>query len=136
MQPQPSIDQSQFRIRLETEAKLLVQRKIREGELEFAWSYVLDYENQANPFGERREAVQMWKTYAAIDTDETREIIVRAETLKDRELKSKDALHIACAVEMQCDYFLTTDDKILNKMKDSSEIRVVDPIAFVREVNL
>ena len=78
----------------------------------------------------------MWKTYAAIDTDETREIIVRAETLKDRELKSKDALHIACAVEMQCDYFLTTDDKILNKMKDSSEIRVVDPIAFVREVNL
>ncbi|GHV22705.1 hypothetical protein FACS189494_09900 [Spirochaetia bacterium] len=30
-------------------------------------------------------------------------------------LKRKDALHIACAIEAGCDYFLTTDGKILNK---------------------
>jgi len=51
-------------------------------------------------------------------------------------LKSKDALHIACAIEMQCDYFITTDDQILNRMKNYREIGVVDATTFVREVEL
>ena len=132
----PFDDQSQLRIRLEAEAKLYVQQKVCEGQLELAWSYILDYESQANPFDERREAIQAWKEHAVIDTDETQGILAKAQALTALGLKSKDALHIACAIEMQCDYFITTDDKILNRMKNSHEIAVVDPTTFVREVEL
>ncbi len=46
-------------------------------------------------------------------------------------LKSKDALHIACAIEGKAEYFITTDDKILKKIKGLKEIEVVDPIQFI-----
>ena len=47
-------------------------------------------------------------------------------------IKVFDALHIACAVEAECDYYLTTDKKLLNT--PVSEIRIVNPISFVEEV--
>ena len=132
----PFDDQSQVRIRLETEAKLYIQQKLREGRLELAWSYILDYESQANPFDERREVIQAWKKHAVLDTNATQGILCKAQALTTLGIKSKDALHIACAIEMQCDYFITTDDKILNRMKNTHEIAVVDPTTFVREVEL
>ena len=42
-------DQSQLRIRLETEATLAVQSLIRSRKLDLVWSYMLDFENSANP---------------------------------------------------------------------------------------
>lgn len=132
----PFDNQNQLRIRIEAEAKLYVQQKVREGHLELAWSYMLDYENQVNPFDERREAIQAWKKYAVIDTDETQGILAKAQTLTELGLRSKDTLHIACAIEMQCGYFITTDDQILNRMKNFHEIAVIDPTTFVREVEL
>ena len=104
--------------------------------MELAWSYIIDYENQANPFDERREVIQAWKKHAAINADETQEILAKARTLMEEGLKNKDALHIACAIGAQCGYFITTDDRILNRMKDSHKIVVVDPTTFVREVEL
>lgn len=130
----PFDDQSQFRIQLEAEAKLFIQKEIREGRLELAWSYILDYESEANPFDERRVTIQAWQQHATIDTDETPAILVTAQALTLLGLKSKDALHVACAIETQCDYFITTDDGILKKMQGSQEIIALDPTAFVREI--
>ena len=45
----PFDDQSSLVIHLETEAKLHIQDLIRQGELSLLWSFVLDYENDANP---------------------------------------------------------------------------------------
>lgn len=46
----PFDDQSQIRIRLESEAKLKIQADIVEEKFELVWSYILDAENKANPF--------------------------------------------------------------------------------------
>ena len=46
-------------------------------------------------------------------------------------VKNKDALHVACAMEGKCDYFLTTDDLILKKLKDFEFINVLNPVDFV-----
>lgn len=46
----PFDDQKQIRIRLETEAKLEIQQKILQNKIELAWSYILDFENEMNPF--------------------------------------------------------------------------------------
>jgi hypothetical protein len=49
----PFDDQTQMKIRLETEAKLFIQNVILNGEVELVWSYILDFENSANPYEQR-----------------------------------------------------------------------------------
>ena len=59
----PFDDQSSHSVRLETEAKLAIQEMIREGHLSLGWSYILDFENSANPFLERHLNYQNFKSY-------------------------------------------------------------------------
>lgn len=59
----PFDDQSTLTIRLETEAKLDIQAAIRTGQYSLGWSYVLDYENAANPLAEHRSEIQKWETF-------------------------------------------------------------------------
>ena len=54
----PFDDQSALTIRLETEAKLHIQNTVRAGQYTLGWSYILDYENAANLFKERRIEIQ------------------------------------------------------------------------------
>jgi predicted nucleic acid-binding protein len=130
----PFDDQTQIRIRLETEAKLYIQERIRDGTLELVWSYILDYENLANPFEERRNIIQNWKASAFIDVDAGIEILAKANTLREIGLRNKDALHLACAIAAKCDYFVTTDDVILKKTVGFEDITVIDPPSFIRSV--
>jgi predicted nucleic acid-binding protein len=129
----PFDDQKQLRIKLETEAKLDIQERIVQGKLELAWSYILDFENEANPFEQRKLAIKDWKVHACVDADETKEILGTAERFERMGVRSKDALHLACAVAMKCEYFLTTDDQLVKKASGVTEIKVTDPISFVRE---
>ena len=129
----PFDDQSQIRIHLETQAKLYIQDKIKEGIYHFVWSYILDYENGKTPYEEKRLAISPWRAIASsFIAEETEEILTFAESLVLRGIKTYDALHISCAVAAQCDYFLTTDKKLLNTL--ISEIKIVSPIVFVDEM--
>ena len=130
----PFDDQGQVRVRLETEAKLEIQRRIREKELDLAWSYILDYENQANPFEERREVIAPWKHVATVVVEETPEVLHRAKEITGRGVQPTDSLHIACAMAAGCAFFLTTDDLIVRKMRGYSGVAVMDPTQFVIEV--
>ncbi|MBU0700367.1 PIN domain protein [bacterium] len=129
-------DQSQIRIMLETEAKLRVQDDILRKKFELVWSYVLEAENMANPFEERRKAILDWKEQAVIKIKENHMILDKAKKLNQIGLRSKDALHISCAIFAECNYFLTTDDKILYRNNSIEEISVIDPIGFIKEVYL
>ncbi len=130
----PFDDQTQARVRLETEAKLEIQQRVKDGKLELAWSYILDFENQANPFEERRSSIGAWQGAAAIDVEETPEVLQHAQQIAARGLRPKDALHVACAIVGGCGFFLTTDDKIIRKMRGFAEIAVMNPTQFVVEV--
>ena len=130
----PFDDQKQTRIRLETEAKLFIQNSIINSKLDFVWSYILEYENSVNPFKERQRSIQLWRKHAIIKITETNDILKKAEAITKNGIKSKDALHIACAIYGKCDYFLTTDDDILKKLKNFKEIKVIDPINFARNI--
>ncbi|MBM4031923.1 MAG: type II toxin-antitoxin system VapC family toxin [Planctomycetes bacterium] len=129
----PFDDQSQVRIRLEAEAKLHIQRKITEGALELAWSYVLDHENDANPYEERRRATAGWRKRSATDVEETPGILAKAAELVAAGLRNVDALHVACAIASGCEYFVTTDDLLLQRGSRVREIKIVDPPTFLRE---
>ena len=44
-----------------------------------------------------------------------------------------DSLHVACAIHAGCDYFITTDDRILSKSETISEVVIDDPIGFIKK---
>lgn len=127
----PFDDQSKMRIRLEAEAVLFIQGKIAAHEIEMAWSYIIDYENSLNPFDEKQSAINNLKVFVAKDTDETAGILKNASSIQKFGLKTFDALHIACAIETGCDYFLTTDDSILKKLAGFDKIKALNPIELI-----
>ena len=127
----PFDDQSQIRIRLETEAKLYIQKKILDKQIELVWSYILDYENEFNPFEERKNVIRKWKNHANLNITETKEIIDKAKQLLKYGIKSKDALHLSCAVCNNCDYFITIDDFLIQNLLNYEEIKVINPLTFI-----
>ncbi len=129
----PFDDQKQLRIRLEAEAKLGIQEAVRSGDLELAWSYILDFENENNPFLDRRERTRGWRRYAKVDCVENPAIKKIAKSLRQKGLRKIDALHVACAIHAGCDYFITTDDKILNKSGIINGIAIDGPIGFIKK---
>jgi predicted nucleic acid-binding protein len=66
---------------------------------------------------------------AKIDIDVSEDIIRKANEIMKKTIKPKDSLHIACALEAKCGYFITTDRKILNKL--IGDILIINPIDFV-----
>jgi hypothetical protein len=94
----PFDDQNQLKIKLETEAKLFIQQGILDNKYELVLSYILEYENSQNRFDDRRNAIYNWKNIAKIRCIENDKIIEYAENLKTKNIRTKDALHIACSV--------------------------------------
>jgi predicted nucleic acid-binding protein len=121
---------------LESEAKLQIQEDIRSGSFKLIWSYILDYENSKNPFRERREQIAKWRKYAKADIEENEEVLKIANNVAQRGIKKIDSLHIACAIKARAGCFLTTDDGILKKAGCIQELRITDPIEFIKEVPL
>ena len=128
----PFDDQNQLKIKLETEAKLFIQKNILNGTYELVWSYILEYENKQNRFDDKRNAIFNWKNIAKIHCTENDEIIHYAENLKSMNIRTKDALHIACGVYTNSDYFITTDRQLF-KLK-LEKIKIVNPLNFINEL--
>jgi len=84
-----------------------------------------------NPFIERRNAIIEWKQIATEKISETENVVSRASKFTRLGVKSKDALHVACAIEGKVEYFLTTDDKLLKKLAGIKELVVINPVNFI-----
>ena len=125
----PFDDQTQLMISLESQAKLFIQQGIQSGRFELSWSYILEFENNKNPFEVRRESIFSWKGLAVKHIVESEDILLFGETLMRRGVKKYDALHVACAYFGGCDRLITVDKGLLNK--PINEIIVQSPIDFV-----
>lgn len=77
-----------------------------------------------------RELV-VWKQIASEHCNLNEIILDKALELEKIGFRSKDALHIACAIFVKSDFFISTDKKILNK--NVTGINLVNPIKFVEE---
>jgi len=66
-----------------------------------------------------------------VDYDKAEKVIVKAAEIMEYQIKNKDAIHIACAIEAGCDYFITTDDE-LAKRYTGKEINICSPIDFIK----
>ena len=111
----PFDDQSQMRM----QAKLYIQRLIRDGSLLLAISYISRYENGNSPYTKNKITIEKFFENATtfVDINKAEIIEWKANEIMKYGVKSKDALHLSCAIEAACDYFITTDDGILKKYK-------------------
>ena len=128
----PFDNQAQIRIRLESEAKLYVQDKIKNNVIELVWSYILKFENSQNPHDERRNTIQKWQILSIVEITETPEVLTHANQLSKFGIKPKDTLHVASAIEGKADYFLTTDDKLLSCVTRSNMIKALNPVDYIK----
>jgi len=130
----PYDDQSLLRNYLETEAKIYIQKEILKENFELVWSYMMDYEISFNPFSDRKAQIIKWKNLAIVDIDESDEVIGLANEIIEEKIKPKDSLHLSCAIRAECNFFITTDTKILNK--HINKIIIIDPIDFVKRLGV
>jgi hypothetical protein len=128
----PFDDQSLPRIYLETEAKLFVQNMVMNGKIELGWSYMLDYENSANPDQDVKDSIGRWRKMAVRMTEETDALISTANRYQKLGVGTKDALHLACAAALRADCFITVDKGIVKKRDLIGELPIVNPLEFIQ----
>lgn len=131
----PYDDQSQIRISLETQAKLYVQDLVKKGRLELVTSYVLWYENSQNPYETKKTAIGEFirkNSTDYVDIDMAKTIQTIAEEIIKTGIKVSDAYHVACAIHADCNYFLTTDKRLLKYQTD--KIELLNPIDFLERL--
>ena len=129
----PYDDQRQARIRLETVAIFEIFQQIRTGGWKLIWSFILDYENRSNPYAERRLDIDLLSELAAETIHADEQIRQLAHTFEPHGVRPRDALHLSCAVLSHADYFLTGDDKLLNKQRipGLEQLILLNPIDFI-----
>ena len=131
----PYDDQSQMRIYLETQAKLHIQDMIRQKQIELVTSYILDFENSNNRSIQKKMAIEKFmKDYATLYVSNKHGDMLAeiADSVMETGVKEKDAYHVACALMAECDYFVTTDDRLLKYQ--SEKINLVTPGEFIRRM--
>jgi predicted nucleic acid-binding protein len=116
----------------EASAKMLIQTLIVNREVHLISSFVVYEELSAIRNNEKRNLIAAFlsntKIYVAKDNYD--KVLELATEIIKTGVKYMDAAHIACAVIANCDYFITTDKRLL-KYK-SGRIKIVNPVEFIR----
>jgi predicted nucleic acid-binding protein len=125
----PYDDQASPKIRFEAQAKLFIQGLVLSKEVELVWSYILKFENSQNLFAAKRNAIAQWEALSILFVDASSEIVSLAENITQTGVKTKDALHLACAITSGCNYCITVDNRML-RYRDT-RIVICNPIEFL-----
>jgi predicted nucleic acid-binding protein len=117
---------------LEANAKMFIQSLVKYKSVALYYSMMSQIEIDESPYEERKEYIlDFIETNATGFIGKRRfdEIETLAEEIIQTGIKKKDATHLACSILAECDYFITTDKRVLNYKTD--RIKIVNPINFV-----
>ena len=116
----PFDDQTQDRIRLETETIYTIFKFIERGQFALLNSDIILYEVGKIPYLKRKNSIKRILSRAQYYIELNDDILKRGNEIQKLGLKSYDVLHIASAEYGQAAVFLTTDDKLLKIIQTSS----------------
>lgn len=131
----PYDDLSHLTVSLEAQAKLFIQEKIRNGEYDLVTSEMLTFEVNSCPVEIRRNVIMDFieeNSTVHVGPSSISKVQEMAKDIMDTGVKYKDACHVASAILAQCDYFISTDKRLLKYKTD--KIKLVNPVEFVREM--
>ena len=130
----PYDPQEQLSVAMEAQSKLHIQNLIKEGKMELVSTFTVDYELSRNPFEMRKESISKFIEENAteyVSFEAEKKLKPKVKELMNNGAKEKDAYHVASAIYAGCDYFISTDYRLLKKQFDG--IRMVTPVEFVTE---
>ncbi len=134
----PYDDQTQDRIRLESEAVIAILRHVESDEWSLVSSGVVSFEISRTSDEERKRRLLLVVQRASVFIPVGQDTYVRAGELQHQlGLKAYDALHVACAEQGGADVLLSTDDRLVKAVKRNKEathIRVENPLTWLQEV--
>jgi len=117
----PFDDQTQERIYLETQAFLILLKKIEDKEIEMTNSDAIQYETDRLTEWERKEKIISYLNLAKEYIFSSKQIEERALEIEKLGIIGMDALHIATAEVANVDYFITCDDILLKRYKRNKD---------------
>jgi predicted nucleic acid-binding protein len=132
----PFDDQSQPRVRLETEPILLILEKIHRREWQWVASDALFFEVNQNPDAENCQRVRALLAGAHNVVSINYGALSRAGQFEQAGLDAYDALHLAIAESSAVDVLLTTDDRFIKLVQRESltTLLVANPVRWLEEV--
>ena len=127
----PFDDLSHAKVNQEAAAKLFVQSLIKDGVVQLCYSYmsiaeILDCKIEYNKANILAFISEVQAEYIGYNKDA---VLPLANDAILAGVKDKDANHVACAIIGGCDYFLTTDKRLLKYAP--SKIKLINPVDFV-----
>jgi len=132
----PFDDQTQDKIRIESDAIVAILSKCMSGEWQLLSSEVLDIEIENTPDKWKKSKVYELYKLAKQKIMLNDKIIKRAFEIQNSGLKSFDSLHVASAEYSKADVFLTTDRKLLHAAERLKlDIKTANPLNWFMEVD-
>lgn len=132
----PLDDQTQPRIRVETEAILAILALAQSKEFLLLSSDALEYEINRIPDAQRRYEVMAVLAFADERLTISNDTQQLAEVLESQGFNPMDAVHLALAATAKSDFFVTCDDQLLRKSRKLALLscKVVSILDFIVEV--
>ncbi|GAA5121456.1 PIN domain-containing protein [Luteolibacter yonseiensis] len=130
----PYDDLSQMRVRLEAEAVEWILEESRSGRFEIVTSDYLIFELGRNPDLVKRHHTLEMTRYSSLHVPASQSLSDRALKIQSLGMTPLDALHIAVAEEVRCDFLVTTDDRLLKKsarQQDYLMVKLLNPVDLV-----
>lgn len=133
----PFDDQSQERVRLETEAIVLLLSRLERKEWTWLGSQALDIEIDKTPDTEQQSRLRRIVEFINSSIEIGDKELERSSELQKLGFVGFDAVHLACAESGKADVFLTTDDRLLKLAKrlvKKLHVKVVNPLDWMKEM--
>ena len=134
----PFDDQSQTRIRLETEGISEVLKGCARGDWTHVSSKMATIEIDAIPDAERRSRVRLLLPARKFMLKLSNVVYARAADLELLGFKAADAVHVAAAETLKADVLLSCDDRLCARAwrcRDQLKVRVANPLDWLKEVS-
>lgn len=128
-------DPRQVRIQMEALACQEIFMMAERNEVKLAWSFMHQDESLLCPFPARKCEALRLATLCNVRVGPREEISRLARSFQENSrLSAKDAIHLACAVEIKADYFLTCDDKLIKQTKKLDlALVLMNPVDYIRQ---
>jgi predicted nucleic acid-binding protein len=132
----PFDDQTQDRIRLESEAVRLIFYHVETGEFTLIGSEMLRFEVEKIPDEQKRNAILVLMEEVNHEIPVSFHVLKVAEQLESAGVNAYDAIHIACAFQGKADVFLTVDHRLCRiekKVHQMYGLRIVNPLLWIQD---
>jgi predicted nucleic acid-binding protein len=132
----PLDDQTQPRIRVESEAVLALLNVVQSGGIVLLNSEALEYEMRRIPDKMRRNEVIAVLALAEERLELTEATVALAESLEKKGIDPMDAVHLSFASVAKADYFTSCDDKLLKKAQTMEKLdcKIISVLNLISEV--